>query len=249
MALTDYPTNLNSEIVRGVKIPLPPLDVQKEVVAEIGGYQRVIIGARAVLDNYRPHIPIHPDWPVGKLSDFCSLISGQHIDREDYNSDGKGICYLTGPADFGRIHPVISKWTENPKVIARQGDILITVKGSGVGKVNLLNISEAVISRQLMAVRVSGALPAFIHIFLLGKFDHFQALGEGAAIPGITRNHVLDLEIPIPPLATQQAIVAEIEAEQALVAANRELIARFEQKIEATLARIWGEEEPVALVA
>ncbi len=44
-----------------------------------------------------------------------------------------------------------------------------------------------------------------------------------------------------PSLATQQAIVAEIEAEQALVAANRELIARFEQKIQAILARIWGE--------
>jgi type I restriction enzyme M protein len=38
--------------------------------------------------------------------------------------------------------------------------------------------------------------------------------------------------------------VAEIEAEQALVAANRELITRFEQKIQATLARIWGEDEP-----
>jgi len=47
----------------------------------------------------------------------------------------------------------------------------------------------------------------------------------------------------LPPLATQQAIVAEIEAEQALVAANRELITRFEQKIQATLARIWGEEK------
>ena len=54
------------------------------------------------------------------------------------------------------------------------------------------------------------------------------------------------IEIPLPLLATQQAIVAEIEAEQALVAANRELITRFEQKIQATLARIWGEEQPPA---
>ena len=45
---------------------------------------------------------------------------------------------------------------------------------------------------------------------------------------------------------TQQAIVAEIEAEQALVAATRELITRFEQKIQATLARIWGEDEETA---
>ena len=53
-----------------------------------------------------------------------------------------------------------------------------------------------------------------------------------------------ELKIPLPPLATQQAIVAEIEAEQALVAANRELIARFEKKIRATLARVWGEDKP-----
>jgi type I restriction enzyme M protein len=37
--------------------------------------------------------------------------------------------------------------------------------------------------------------------------------------------------------------VAEIEAEQALVAANHELISRFEQKIQATLARGWGKDE------
>ena len=34
----------------------------------------------------------------------------------------------------------------------------------------------------------------------------------------------------------------DIEAEQALVAANRELITRFEKKIQVTLARVWGEE-------
>ena len=46
-----------------------------------------------------------------------------------------------------------------------------------------------------------------------------------------------------PDIPTQRAIVAVIEAEQALVVANRELITRFEQKIQATLARIWGEDE------
>ena len=33
--------------------PLPPLEVQREVVAEIEGYQRVIDGARAVVDNWQ----------------------------------------------------------------------------------------------------------------------------------------------------------------------------------------------------
>jgi type I restriction enzyme M protein len=50
-----------------------------------------------------------------------------------------------------------------------------------------------------------------------------------------------NLKIALPPLAEQQTIVAEIEAEQALVDANRELITRFEAKIQTTLSRIWGE--------
>jgi type I restriction enzyme M protein len=54
--------------------PLPPLDVQKEIVAEIEGYQSIINGARDVLDNYRPHIPIHPDWPMVEIGQLCTLI-------------------------------------------------------------------------------------------------------------------------------------------------------------------------------
>lgn len=64
--------------------------------------------------------------------------------------------------------------------------------------------------------------------------------------PNITKTDVLAFRLPLPPVDTQKAIVAEIEAEQALVAANRELIARFEQKIQAAFARVWGEETPVA---
>ena len=59
-----------------LQIPLPPLEVQKEIVAEIEGYQKVINGARAVLDNYRPHIPIHPDWPMVALDDLCNIEHG-----------------------------------------------------------------------------------------------------------------------------------------------------------------------------
>jgi type I restriction enzyme M protein len=49
------------------------------------------------------------------------------------------------------------------------------------------------------------------------------------------------------PLAKQQVLVAEIEAEQALVSANRELITRFEKKIQATLSRLWGENDSSSL--
>ena len=68
----------------------------------------------------------------------------------------------------------------------------------------------------------------------------------------VTNLHLVDIKtikIPLPPIAVQKQIVAEIEAEQALVAANRQLIARFEQKIQAALARVWGEEADLAVLA
>ena len=71
-----------------------------------------------------------------------------------------------------------------------------------------------------------------------------NAVGAAGSMPKINQGIVERVPISLPPLATQQQIVAEIEAEQALVAANRKLITRFEQKIQATLARIWGEETP-----
>ena len=57
----------------------------------------------------------------------------------------------------------------------------------------------------------------------------------------VPRSAVENYKIPLPPLATQQALVAEIEAEQSLVAANRELVERMEGKIRAAIGRVWGE--------
>ena len=67
-----------------------------------------------------------------------------------------------------------------------------------------------------------------------------QMTGTGG-LQRVPRFVIEEYQIPLPPLATQQAIVAEIEAEQALVDANRGLIARFEKKVQAALGRVWGE--------
>jgi restriction endonuclease S subunit len=83
-------------------------------------------------------------------------------------------------------------------------------------------------------------LSGYLHTYLLA-IDLSQWASE-AQPPSMRKTVVEGHAIPLPPLATQQTIVAEIQAERALVAGNRELIARFEKKIQATLARVWGEE-------
>ena len=65
-----------NDVYNSHRIPLPPLEVQQEIVAEIEGYQKVIAGARAVVENYRPHIHIDPDWPMVAIEDTASVESG-----------------------------------------------------------------------------------------------------------------------------------------------------------------------------
>ena len=70
--------------------------------------------------------------------------------------------------------------------------------------------------------------------------EQIQCHYERASIPKINRSQLFETKVPLPPLEIQQAIVVEIEAEQTLVAANRDLIERFEKKIRDTVGRVWG---------
>ena len=66
-------------------------------------------------------------------------------------------------------------------------------------------------------------------------------INQQSGVPGLNRNDAYKIKIPIPPLKTQQKIVAQIEKEQSLVNANKELITLFEQKIKAKIDSVWGE--------
>src|SRR5690606_4758918 len=76
--------------IRAIEIPLPPLEVQKEIVEEIEGYQKVINGARAVLEHYRPHIPINPKWPIEKFGEVTSTVTPPlKIQTSEFSETGR----------------------------------------------------------------------------------------------------------------------------------------------------------------
>jgi type I restriction enzyme M protein len=68
-------------------------------------------------------------------------------------------------------------------------------------------------------------------------------LSAGAAYKALTIVKLKQLQIPLPDLETQRQIVAQIEKEQALVNANKQLIEIFEQKIKDRIAKVWGVEK------
>jgi len=266
-AVTEVEENLHGgvglvHITKGdlekIEIPLPPLEVQKEIVAEIEGYQKVINGARAVLDNYRPHIPIHPDWPMVELGQVIqdkpkNGYSGKPVDRVTNLKVLSLSATTTGTLDLTKFKYLDEDIPRDATCRCRKGDIYLQRGNTAelVGTAALFDVEEDNYIYPDLMIRIRAdeqkALTHYLLVALQSEtvrdFLVRNAVGAAGSMPKINQGIVERIPIPLPPLATQQAIVAEIEAEQALVAANRELVARFEKKIQATLARVWGEDE------
>ena len=73
---------LSHKVVNDFTFPLPPLEIQEQIVAELDGYQRIIDGARAVIENYKPMIRIYPEWEIAELGNIASFTQGIQIDLD-----------------------------------------------------------------------------------------------------------------------------------------------------------------------
>ena len=238
-----------------LQIPLPPLDVQKEIVAEIECYQKVINGARAVIDNYRPHIPIHPGWPTVELGDICETINtgpfGSALHQRDYVDDGIPVVnpqnIVDGTISTDGVKMVSPATRERLKEFTvREDDIVVGRRGE-MGRCGVVTseMNGWLCGTGCFVIRLKNeclARFAFLQIWSPKVRRYLEDQAIGVTMKNLNQRILSSIQIPLPPLATQQVIVAEIEAEQALVAANHELITRFEKKIEATIASVWGDD-------
>jgi type I restriction enzyme M protein len=249
--------SFHSGFFKTFEIPLPPLEIQREIVAEIDGYQKVIDGARTVLENYRPHIPVDPAWPMTELGQIIErLDSGVSVNSENREAKPgeKGIlktsCVTSGVFEPMEHKAILPEEVERAKCSPKADSIIISRMNTEalVGASAYVDedfpelylpdrLWQTVITREDVSAR-------YIHQVIASPAYRTKISavcgGTSGSMKNISKPALLGIEVPLPPFETQQAIVAEIEAEQALVEANRELIARFEKKIEVAIARVWG---------
>jgi type I restriction enzyme S subunit len=152
-----------------------------------------------------------PDsWEMCKLEYCWELISGRDLEATEYFDKPNGIPYITGASNFYNNKLIINRWTPSPKVIAENGDLLITCKGT-VGEMLMCELPECHIARQIMAVRnVFDLNSDFLRYSLLFLILRIISSARGI-IPGISREDLLDINLFLPPVAEQNRIVAAIE--------------------------------------
>ena len=214
----------------------------------------MIDGARAVIDNYRPQIVVDPAWPMVALGQkgIFSVVSGgtPRSGVKEY-WDG-GVPWITlvdlPPEDF------ITEITATERTISEEGvrssaakiipaNSVVVSSRATIGRIGINRIPLATNQgfKNVVIEDATQAIPEYVALALTKLVPTMQAQASGATYKEIIKSRFVELRIPLPSLETQQTIIAEIEAEQALVDANRELAERMEQKIRAAIGRVWGE--------
>lgn len=178
-----------------------------------------------------------PDgWKKGTFQDGATLISGQHVEAKFVNSIGVGAAYLTGPADFPAGKIVVSKYTEKARAYSEAGDLLITVKGSGTGKI-IESDRRYAISRQLMALRPTHFNSKFIYYSLIFSVQRYENAASGL-IPGISREDVLKTPLLIPPHPEQKKIAQILSTWDKAITITEQLLANSQQQKKALMQQL-----------
>jgi type I restriction enzyme M protein len=214
--------------IKELEIPLPPLKIQDQIVAEIEDYRKIIDGAKQIVNNYKPIITIKPDWEMVEMGEVCEIKNGRNQSNV-VNPNGKYPIYGSGGI-MGYADDYICE--EGCTIIGRKGTInnpiYVETKFWNVDTAFGFSANEKINKR-------------FLFFYCCGY--NFKQHDTGTTIPSLTKSELLTIKIPLPSLEEQQTIVKAIEEEVQLVNSSKRLIEIFEQKIKSKIGEVWGVKE------
>ena len=244
-------TDLNAFV--NFKIPVPPISVQDEIVAEIENYQRIIDGARQVVDNYRPTISVDPSWDNYTLGDVCEIFNGSTPSKEneeywidgevpwftieDIRNQGRRI-YKTGQFITKKALKETSVKLLPPKTV-----LLCCTASAGEYAISEIPLTTNQQFNGLVIKKdfADKLLPDYLFYFAQFFGKSLSRLGGSTAFKFIPVRDVKTIPISIPSLEVQQRIVESLNSEVAVVEQDKRLIEIFQQKIKNKIAEVWGE--------
>lgn len=245
------PPSMKASNVEDFEIPLPPLEIQQQIVAEIEGYQKIIDGAKQIVNNYKPTIKINPDWEMVELGEVCEVQSGGTPSKNIPNYwNGNIPWYSSG--ELNELFTIDSNESitkegldnSNAKIFPK-GSLLIGMYDSAAFKMSLLD-RDAAFNQAICGVKANEKINlTFLYLYFLSNKEEYLRHRTGARQQNLTKGFICSIKIPLLPAEEQQSIVQAIEEEMQLVNANKRLIEIFEQKIKDKISEVWGVKEEV----
>lgn len=243
--------HLSSSQIEKIKIPLPPLEIQNQIVAELDGYAGIIAGAKQIVDNWKPDFHISNDTKKTKVGDVVDFVSGVTLAIGDCeNENGVPIITIADVTENGglKLNSIRKVKTDKKVNVLKRGDLLFNWRNGSknlVGKTAFFDLDEEYIFASfLLGIRPKKELVESKFLWFLlnkyraeGKYMNFMRQNVNGLF---NREELKDVVIPIPPLEIQKQIVEKIEAERSLVESSKKLIEIYEQKTKAVVDKLWS---------
>lgn len=233
-----------------IEIPLPPLSVQEEIVKELDQYQAIIDGAQKVVDNWKPTFEINPEWEKIKLNDlFLSIKNGKNVEQIDNGGKYKVSRIQTisdGTVDLNKVKYTNDEVNEDD--FLNKGDILLSHINSfdHLAKSAIFDKNEKVV-HGINLIKFSPNRTKIIPKYMAYYFKKEEFINTARSFAqravnqaSIKISDLKNIEVYIPSLEEQKAIVAQIEQEEQYVDACKKLIEINKQKISDKIKSIWS---------
>ena len=159
-------------------------------------------------------------WAWIRLKDVIDLLSGRDLPSDGYQSEKGAFPYITGASNFDKGNLSVNRWTDTPEVISEKQDVLLTCKGT-IGEIAINTIGPLHIARQIMALRPTIAINnVFLANALQSMIIWIKSEANGL-IPGISRDVILKLLFPLPPVQEQARIIKAISQYKSILKSLR----------------------------
>lgn len=237
-----------------IQVPIPPLEIQKKLVAEIEGYRQIISGAQAIASSYLPKIVLRTEGY--KTIDEIAMIKPSKDEVKELPGDT--VVSFIPMADINTFDAAFTP-KENRKLSEvlsgftyfKDNDILLAKitpcfeNGKAAIARNLTN-GIGFGSTEYIVIRANTSLVypewIFYHINTPEFIDGGKSFMTGTAgQQRVDINYVKQYRIPVPSLEEQKKILDQIRYEQSLIEPSKQLIKVFTQKIETRIKEVWGE--------
>jgi len=245
--------NLDFNLYKEIQIPLPPVSIQDNIIAEIESYQKIIDGARQVVENYKPRIDIDPEWAMVELGNeayFQVEAGGTPSSKVESYWNG-GIEWATlvdlPQSDYiSEINATVRKISDvglknsSAKLIPENSIIVSTRATIGRVAINKIPLATNQGFKNII-IKNKFVVPYFVALMVKGLEAKMNELATGGTFKELSKTVFCNLQIPLPDVETQTQLVEQIMKEQEIIQATRFLITIYETKIKDRIAKVWGE--------
>ena len=233
-------------------IPIPPLSIQRSIVAELDLLHSVISKKKEQLrelDNLAQSLfyqmfgdPItNPmGWEIKKLGEVAETTSGGTPSKSnnEYYENGTIPWLRSGEVSQGFIYNtelfITQKGLDNSSAKMIPVDsVAIAMYGATVGEVGIIK-SPMCTNQAICSILPNKYLvPIYLRYFLMAMKPKYIAVAAGGAQPNISQAIIRNTHLPLPPLSLQQSFAAKVIA----IEAQKQAITQSIQHAEALLAQ------------